>query len=143
MKRHQECIMGSTMDVERAQPTARDSADIMRQLTVGISRQNEVITHSNVLAREEIERKIDKEEEKKNKFSKLHASFKNMLLMVFSTDGDRAASSLTPSCKSFFEHETAGVADQHLQVLFRDLGTPDKRTGKQGQMKRLTNPYAR
>ena len=125
MKRHQKCIMGSTMDVERAQPTARDSADIMRQLTVGISCQNEVITHSNVLAREEIERKIDKEEEKKNKFSKLHASFKNMLLMAFSTDGDRAASTLTPSCKYFFEQETVGVADQYLQVLFRDLGMPD------------------
>ena len=70
--------MGSTRDVERAHPTVRDSADVMRQLAAGISCQNEVITQSNALAREEIERKIDKEEEKKNKFSKIHASFRNM-----------------------------------------------------------------
>ena len=111
--------MGSTSEVERTQLSARDSADIMRQLAAGISRQNEVITRSNELTREEIERKIEKDEEKKNKFGKLHASFKKMLMMAFSTDGDRAASSLTPSCTSFFEQETAGVADQHLQVLFR------------------------
>ena len=42
-KRHQECIMGSTKDIEGAHPSALDSADIMQQLTAGISRQNEVI----------------------------------------------------------------------------------------------------
>ena len=46
-------------------------------------------------------------------------------MMASSTDGDRAATLLTPSCTSFFEQETAGVADQHLQVLFRELGFPD------------------
>ena len=110
--------MGSTMDVERAQPTARDSADVMKQLTTGISRQSEVISESNFLAREEFDRKIEKDEEKKNKFSKLHASFKNMLLIASSTDGDRAVATLSPFCLSFFEQDTAGLADQYLLVLF-------------------------
>ena len=42
-KRHQECIMGSTKDIEVSQPSALDSAEIMQQITAGISRQNEVI----------------------------------------------------------------------------------------------------
>ena len=46
--------MGSTSDVEGAQPSALDSADVMKQLTAGISRQNEVISEANFLAREEL-----------------------------------------------------------------------------------------
>ena len=80
-KRHQECIMGSTKDIEGAQPSSLDSSDIMHQLTAGISRQNEVISESNVLAREELRRKKEKDEEKKNRLSKIHSSFQNMLLM--------------------------------------------------------------
>ena len=49
--------MGSTKDIEGVQPSALDSADIMQQLTAGIFRQNEVVSESNVLAREEFGRK--------------------------------------------------------------------------------------
>ena len=52
-KRHQECIMGLTKDIEVSQPSALDSAEIMHQITAGISRQNEVISYSNVMAIEE------------------------------------------------------------------------------------------
>ena len=77
------------------------------------------------MAREEFGRKLEKDEEKKNRFSKLHCSFKNMLLMALSIDGDRAASEVCPSCMSFFKQETAGLADQQLLVLFREMGLPD------------------
>ena len=91
----------------------------MQQLTAGISRQNEVISESNVLAREELGRKQEKDEEKKNGFSKLHSYFQNMLLMASSTDGYRAATTVSPYCLSFFKQEKAGLADQQLLMLFR------------------------
>ena len=75
----------------------------MQQLTAGISRQNEVISESNVLAREEFGIKQEKDEEKKNRFSKLHSSFQIMLVMASSTDGDRAATTVSPSCLYFFK----------------------------------------
>ena len=124
-KCHKECIMGSTKDIEVAQPLALDSADIMKQHTAVISRQNEVISESNVLAREEFSRKQEKDEEKKNRLSKLHSSFQNMLLMSSSTDGDRAATTVRPSCLSFFKQKTAVLAGQQLMVLFRKMGLPD------------------
>ena len=81
-KRHQECIMFSTNDIEGAQPSALDSVEIMQQLPAGTSRQNKVISESNFLAREEFGRKQEKDEEKKNRVSKLHSSFQNMLLIA-------------------------------------------------------------
>ena len=42
---------------------------------------------------------------KKNRVSQLHCSFKNILLMALSIDGDRAASEVCPSCLSFFKQE--------------------------------------
>ena len=48
-----------------------------------------------------------------------------MLLMASSTDGDRAATKVSPSCPSFFKQETEGLADQQMMVLFRDMGLPD------------------
>ena len=48
-----------------------------------------------------------------------------MLLNASSTDGDRAAKEITSACRSFFNQETAGLADQQLSVLFRELGFPD------------------
>ena len=57
--------------------------------------------------------------------SKLHSSFLNMLLNASSIDGDRAAKEITSACRSFFNKDTAGLDDQQLLVLFRDLGFPD------------------
>ena len=50
-QRHKDCIMGSTNTVENAQPSTSDSTDVLRQLTEGISRQNERIEETNKLAR--------------------------------------------------------------------------------------------
>ena len=123
--RHHKCIMGSTKDIEFAHPSALESADIMQKLTAGISRKNEVISESNVLSREEFGRKQEKDEEKKNRFSKIHSSFQNMLLIASSIDGDRTATTVSPSCLSFFKQETAGLANQQLLVIFREMGLPD------------------
>ena len=42
-QRHKYSIMGSTNTMENAQPSTSDSTDVLRQLTEGISRQNERI----------------------------------------------------------------------------------------------------
>ena len=84
-----------------------------------------MIPEANFLAREEFCRKLEKDKEKKNRFSKLHSSFQNMLLMASSTYGDRAATPVSPSCLYFFKQEAAGLADQQMLVLFREMGLPD------------------
>ena len=66
-----------------------------------------------------------KDDEKKDRMSKLHSSFLNMLLNASSTDRDRAAKDITAACRSFFNQETAGLDDQQLSVLFRELGFLD------------------
>ena len=48
-----------------------------------------------------------------------------MLLYASSTDRDRAAKEITSAGRSFFNQETAGLDDQQLSVLFRELGFPD------------------
>ena len=57
--------------------------------------------------------------------SKLHSYFLNMLLNASSTDGDRAAKDITATCRSSFNQESAGLSDQQLLVLFRELGFTD------------------
>ena len=59
-QRHKYCIMGSTNTVENAQPSKSDSTDVLRQLTEGVSRQNERIEETNNLARQEFYRKKEK-----------------------------------------------------------------------------------
>ena len=56
---------------------------------------------------------------------KLHSSFIKMFLNTSSTDGDREDKELTSSCRSFSNQETAGLDDQKLLILFRELGFPD------------------
>ena len=101
-QRHKDCIMGSTNTVEKAQPSTSDSTDVLRQLTDGLSHQNESIEETNNLARQEFDRKKEKDDENKYRMSKLHSSFLNMLLNASSIDGDRAANEITSACRSFF-----------------------------------------
>ena len=93
--------MGSTNTVENAQPSTSDSIDVLRQLNEGIPRQNERIEETNKLARQEFDRKKEKDDKKKDRMSKLHSSFLNMLLNASSTDGDRAARRLLPHAVLF------------------------------------------
>ena len=57
--------------------------------------------------------------------SKLHSSFLYVLLNISSKDGDRAAKDITATCRSFFSQDIAGLVDQQLLVLLRELGFPD------------------
>ena len=68
-----------------------DSTDVLRQLTEGISRQNERIEETNKPARKEFDKKKEKDDDKKDRMLNLQSSFLNMLLNASSTDRDRAA----------------------------------------------------
>ena len=117
--------MESTNTVENAQPSTLDSTYVLRQLWEGISFQNESIEETNNLARQEFYRKKEKDYEKKDRMSKLHSSSLNMLLNDSSEDRERAAKEITSACRSFLNHETAGLTDHQLSVLFREFGFPD------------------
>ena len=88
--------------MENAQPSTSDSTDVLRQLTEGISLQNKRIEETNNLARQEFDRKKEKDDDKKYRMTKLHSSFINMLLNALSTDGDRATKEITSACRSSF-----------------------------------------
>ena len=109
--------MGSTNTAENAQPSTLDSTDVLRQLTEGISWQNERIEDTNKPARQEFDRKKEKDDENKDRMPNLHSYFLNMLLNASSTDGDRAAKDITATCYSFLNQETSGLDDQQLSVL--------------------------
>ena len=100
------CIIGLPKSyictVENAQPSTLYSTDVLHQLTEGISFQNENIEETNDLARQEFDRKKEKDDEKKDIMSKLQSYFLNMLLNASSTDRDRAAKDITAACPSFF-----------------------------------------
>ena len=80
---HKYCIMGSTNTVENDQPSTSDSTDVLFQLTEGISRQNERIEETNKLARQEFDRKKEKDDENKDRMLKLHSSFLKMFLITY------------------------------------------------------------
>ena len=106
-KRNWECIVPSLRDAEGAPLSSRDTSDVLAQLAAGISRQNSATEMSNSLVREELERKKGKDE-KKDRLSKLHPTFRNMLLNAASECGDRIAEAVPDSCQAFFDQETLG-----------------------------------
>ena len=117
--------MGSTNTMENVQPSTSGSTDVLLQLTEGIYGQNERIEETNNPERQEFDRKKEEYDERKDRMSKLHSSFLNMLLNASSTDRDRAAKEITATCRSLFSQETSGMDDQQLLVIFRELGFPD------------------
>ena len=116
--------MGSTNTVENAQPPTSDSTDVLRQLMEGISRQNERIEETNKLARQEFDRKKEKDDEKKDRMLKLHSYFINMLLSASSTYGDRAAKKITVAFCSFFNQKTSGLPNQQIVGTLQRIGFP-------------------
>ena len=125
MNRHQECIIPPLNSMTTVSSAPGENTAVLRQLAESISRQTEETERTNRLAREDIERTREREDSKKDKLKKLHPSILNMLQMAASTDGDRAASELPSTCISFFNKETAALADQELSLQFQNLGMPD------------------
>eukprot|EP00957_Ditylum_brightwellii_P139664 10644307-Ditylum_brightwellii.AAC.1 len=65
---------------------AGDNASVLTQLTAVMSRQSEYAERANALRKEELERKKEKEDKKKDKMGDLHKTTLNMLVMASATD---------------------------------------------------------
>jgi len=123
--RHQECIIMSLNAMTSVSSAPGENTAVLKQLAESISLQTEETARTNRLAREDIERAREREDNKKDKLKKLHPSILNMLQMAASTDGDRSAKELPSTCISFFNKETAALADQELSLQFQNMGMPD------------------
>ena len=75
----------------------------------GLSRQNEYFEEANLISKKDLERKQDKDDEKKNRLKKLHPSNLQMILNASSVDGEFAAENVSSTCESFFSQESAGL----------------------------------
>eukprot|EP00957_Ditylum_brightwellii_P007678 580433-Ditylum_brightwellii.AAC.1 len=77
---------------------------------------------SNKLQMKGMELKEKKNEEKKNKFNKLHPSVRNMIVVASAYTSDKAATDSGEVCKRFFKCETMDLANQELNFKFKSMG---------------------
>ena len=111
-------------DAKGAPLSSRDTDDVLAQLAASISRQNTATENSNSLVRGELDRKKGKDE-KKDRLSKIHHIFRQMLLNAASEYGDRKAEAVPDLYQVFFDQKTLGLADQQLYIQFREFGLWD------------------
>ena len=107
--------MPSLRDAEGAPLLSRDTGDVLAQLVANISRQNIATKNSNSLVNEELDRKKGKDE-KKDRLSKLHRTFRKMLLNAASGCGDRKAEAVPDSCQAFFDQDTLGRGCTEIEI---------------------------
>jgi len=112
MSRQNQCISRPTQQGHQAGISDNGT---FRQLSAAISMQSEETREANNLRRQEIRLSMEREEQKRDKFQKLHISTQNMILNASSTDGDRRAQELSPHAKSFYTKDSEGLADQDLK----------------------------
>ena len=91
---------------------AEDSA-VLRQLTVSILPQTEEAESANALQKEELERKWEQDNTKKDRMKKIHPLVKNMILVASAMDEDVVPTELVPSCHAY-NCEIAVLANQEL-----------------------------
>lgn len=108
-------------------PTATHTTNeaILHQLAASISCQTEeAATHNELLTRQ-LEHNLEKEDKKKDRFKKLHSSTKQLILFASAADVDDVPQEVGEACKRFFNAETTGVAEQELNLQFKNLGLQD------------------
>eukprot|EP00957_Ditylum_brightwellii_P162053 12337962-Ditylum_brightwellii.AAC.1 len=92
---------------------------------VAMSRQSEYAERTNKMRKEELTRKKEKEDKKKDRMGDLHKTTLNMLVMASATDCDGTPSNTAESCRLFFNCKNATLADQELHQQFEDMGLGD------------------
>jgi len=104
-------------------PTANDA--ILHQLAASISRQSDEAKTQNELLTRQLEHNLDKEDRKKDRFKKLHSSTKQLILFASADDADDVPLEVAESCGRFINAETMGIAEQELNLQFKNLGLHD------------------
>lgn len=120
--KHMDCVTNSfTNNVNAGAATARtataatDNADILEQLTASIARQMEEAATSNQLRKDEIKRKREHDDEKKDRTKKyLHASIMRMIKNGLATSRLEIDTQLTQACLKFLNATSQGHAEQEL-----------------------------
>ncbi len=122
--RHLNCISGFTTGTLPA--TNGDNAEVLRQLTGSIACQTEESATSNQLQKEEIIRKKEIDDDKKDRTKKyIHASIIKMLKNASATNKTDLDPDLTDECKKFLNATSQGHAEQELSHQFETLKMTD------------------
>ena len=120
--RHQDCLLSADTGIGTAAGTLRaDSGTVLAQLAAQMSQQNDHMGQFNVLHQQQLERQKEKDDNKANRKKDLHPSIINMLKMASATDSDTTPLDITPSCATFLDCKTMGLADVELQEQFAHL----------------------
>lgn len=126
VSRHLECITNIGVadggNAIIAPAVGAVHGDILQQLTASIARQSEEAATSNLLRREEIDRKKDKDDQTKDRTKKIHSSIIRMLELASAITAADAIVNLAESCKSFLNAENKGLAEQTLTHQFEERG---------------------
>ena len=75
--------------------------DVLKQITAIIAIQVESTKETNKISKLKYDRKVEKDNNKKDGIRKLHLSVKRTFLVAASVDGKEMADDLPESCKSF------------------------------------------
>jgi hypothetical protein len=81
--------------------TTLDNTSVMSKLTNKISIQNEETMESNNIHRKEIERRIEREEKKKDQTKKIHPAIINMLQRAAASHKNEETEEIAPTCLRF------------------------------------------
>jgi hypothetical protein len=102
-----------------------DSLSVISQLTHAISAQNEEAVESNRLCRKEIERTITREEAKKDRTKKIHASILKMIGRASAKSSSDDSLTIPETFSRFINSENSGMAQYQLVHQFKELGFQD------------------
>jgi hypothetical protein len=98
---------------------------VLQQLVHSISRQSDEAAAANELMTRQLEFNLEKDDKKKDRIKKLHQAVKQLILFASAEDADSVPDEPLESCKRFLNAETDGIADQELNMQFKNLNLND------------------
>ena len=122
--RHRDCISrgGGTTPND---PDPVNNVSVLQQLAAAISTQNEEAVESNNLRRNELLRQISRDDEKKNRFKKIHPSILKMVSRAAATSSTDENESIPAGFSRFINQENVGMAQYDLVHQFKEQGFHD------------------
>ncbi len=122
--RHAECILpplGTIGDPGATGTSGHLEHEVFKSLGEGLKRMGEAADEANLLKREEIKLRGDKDDKKKDRIKDMHPSISNMILMVSAVDHDFQGK-YAQSFKAFYNSKNHGYADMELHHQFDAKG---------------------
>jgi hypothetical protein len=122
--RHAKCILpplGTIGDPGATGISGHLEHKVFKSLGEGLKRMGKAADEANLLKREEIKLRGDKEDKKKDRIKDMHPSISNMILMVSAVDHD-IQGKYAQSFKAFYNSKNHGYADMELHHQFDGKG---------------------